>query len=152
MVRHIVDALDGLTEGSLAPDAPDLFATDSMWHLGTRISGDLRPGVSALEAALAIHPTPAVCGTPTATAESLIQRIEPRPRGFYSGLVGWCDASGDGRWSLVLRGARLAPGSVRLHAGAGVVAGSDPSLEHAETAAKFATVLRALDGLVRPAG
>lgn len=149
VVRHIVDALSDLTVGLDAPEAPALFSTDSMWHLGSRISGDLLPGVSALEAAVAIHPTPAVCGTPTASAEALIHGVEPRPRDFYAGLVGWCDGSGDGRWSLVLRGACLSPGCVRLQAGAGIVAGSDPELEHAETGAKLGTVLGALEGLVR---
>lgn len=149
VVRHIIDALADLTVAFDAPDVPALFSTDTMLHLGSRISGDLRPGISALEAAVAIHPTPAVCGTPSASAEALIRGVEPRPRDFYSGLVGWCDGSGDGRWSLVLRGACLSAGCVRLQAGAGIVAGSDPEAEHAETGAKLGTVLGSLDGLVR---
>lgn len=62
-------------------------------------------------------------------------------------LVGWSDSLGRGRWSLVLRCAELQSGQMRLFAGAGIVAGSDPCVEHDETAAKFATMLRALEGL-----
>ncbi|MGO2660142.1 isochorismate synthase [Mycetocola reblochoni] len=146
VVEHIRDALSPLVEALEVPPTPTVMATDRMWHLGTRITARLRPGVSALEAAVTLHPTPAVCGVPTAAAAEAISRLEDRPRGFYSGLVGWTDADGNGRWSLVLRAALLADGHLTLHAGAGIVAGSDPAEEHAETAAKFGTVLGALKG------
>lgn len=149
VVDHIRASLSALAVDLSVPDAPSLFATDSMWHLGTRICGDLRRSVSALEAAVTIHPTPAVCGSPSDAAAVVIREAEAERRQFYSGLVGWTDSSGDGRWSLVLRGAKISPDSVRLQAGAGIVAGSDPDDEHAETGAKFATMLRSLDGLVR---
>lgn len=148
VVEHIRGALSPLAEDLQVPSAPELFATDSMWHLGTRITGQLHHGVSALEAALALHPTPAVCGTPTAAAARLIDELEPEARGFYAGLVGWSDSSGDGRWSLLLRGAHVSHAGIRLRTGAGIVSGSDPAAEHAETAAKFGTVLRSLEGLL----
>ncbi|MBD8019906.1 isochorismate synthase [Brevibacterium gallinarum] len=147
VVDHIRAALADLTEHLSSPAAPELFATDCMWHLGTRITGRLTPGVSALAAALALHPTPAVCGSPAAAAADLITELEQHRRGFYSGLVGWTDAHGNGRWSLVLRSAQLSPTRLTLHAGAGIVAGSDPAAEHAETAAKFGTMLAAAEGL-----
>lgn len=150
VVSHIHNALEPFTHDLTVPEAPSVFQTDSMWHLGTRILGELRPGVSSLETALAIHPTPAVCGVPTEDAARLIGETEEETREFYSGLVGWMDASGDGRWSLVLRGAKLKDGTIRLQAGAGIVDGSDPELEHAETGAKFGTMLSSLGGLVAP--
>lgn len=148
VVSHIETALRRLTAFLRVPPAPEVFATDSMWHLGTRITGSVAQGVSALDAALAIHPTPAVCGTPTASAARIISELEPQDRGFYAGLVGWMDASGDGRFSLVLRGARMDASGIELRAGAGIVEGSDPEAEHRETEAKFRTMLAGLDGIV----
>ncbi|MCP3424996.1 isochorismate synthase [Rothia sp. AR01] len=148
VTRHIVQALEPLAREISAPEEPELFGTDAMWHLGTRIGGRLRPEVSALEAALAIHPTPAVGGAPTQPALRMIRELEGSSRGFYSGLVGWTDSSGNGRWSLVLRCASLRGDALTLYAGAGVVAGSTPSGEHAETGAKFSTMLRTLEGLL----
>ncbi|MEZ0493454.1 isochorismate synthase MenF [Kineococcus sp. TBRC 1896] len=146
VVDHIAARLAPLVIDLDVPAAPVPTATDSMWHLGTRITGTPRPGVGSLDAALRIHPTPAVSGVPVEAALDLVRTLEPEPRGNYAGLVGWTDAAGNGEWALVLRCALLRPGSARLSAGAGVVAGSTPEAEHAETAAKFATALAALTG------
>ena len=148
VVEHIGAALNGFVHDLDVPASPSLVATDTMWHLGTRITGRLPDGVSALEAALRIHPTPAVCGRPAAEAARLIGELEGRSRQFYAGLVGWTDSTGDGRWSLVLRGARIGEASVRVQAGAGIVPGSSPRAEHDETGAKLSTMLRQLRGLL----
>ncbi|GAB3458168.1 isochorismate synthase [Kineococcus endophyticus] len=152
VVDHIAERLAPLTHGLDVPAAPVPTATDTMWHLGTRITGTPRAGVGSLDAALRIHPTPAVSGVPVEAALDLVRTLEPAPRGNYAGLVGWTDAAGHGEWALVLRCALLdtGSGSARLWAGAGVVAGSTPDAEHAETAAKFATALAALTGDDRP--
>jgi isochorismate synthase len=127
------------------PAEPSLVATATMWHLSTRITGIAAdPGVSALALATALHPTPAVCGTPTAAARTAIGELEPFDRGFYTGLVGWVDAAGDGEWAVTIRCATADPGGLELFAGAGVVAGSDPAAELAETTAKLGTMLAAL--------
>lgn len=126
------------------PRAPSLVATARLWHLGTDMRARLRPGVSALEVAYALHPTPAVCGYPTAAARDLIAALEPFDRGFYTGLVGWSDARGDGEWAIALRCGIVRGDVVRLFAGAGVVAGSTAEGEHAETAVKFGTLLDAI--------
>lgn len=144
VVEHIAARLAGIALDLDVPRTPAPTATDSMWHLGTRITGTLRPGVGSLAAALRIHPTPAVSGSPVGPALDAVRALEPVARGDYAGLVGWTDAAGHGEWALVLRCALLRDGTARLSAGAGVVAGSTPEAEHAETAAKFATVLTAL--------
>lgn len=130
------------------PAEPEVTGTATMWHLSTRITGRLAapldPGSSALALAEALHPTPAVCGVPAAAAQDTIAELEPEDRGYYSGLVGWMDASGDGEWVVTIRSAEVRDRTVRLHAGAGVVEGSDPAAERAETSAKFRTLLRAL--------
>jgi len=116
-----------------------------MWHLGSTIEGVLRdPDVTALELALAIHPTPAVCGTPFDEALDVIGQLEPFDRDFYSGAVGWTDARGDGEWHVAIRCAEICGTSARLFAGAGIVDGSDPAAEAAETSGKFTALLRAL--------
>ncbi len=127
------------------PRSPSLMSTQSMWHLGTAIRGKLRdPRVSSLTLATALHPTPAVCGFPYSAARDTIESLEPFDRGFFAGAVGWCDATGDGKWYIAIRCAEVTGQTARLFAGAGVVAGSDPERESAETAAKFLTMLRAL--------
>ena len=122
-----------------------LHATASMWHLGTRIHATLKdPKTSAVELLAQLHPTPAVCGTPRLAALQRIRELEPVPRGFYAGAVGWLDAQGDGDWYVAIRCARLQGTQLRLYAGAGIVAQSQPDAEVAETAAKFAALLNAL--------
>jgi isochorismate synthase len=127
------------------PATPQPVATASMWHLSTVVTGEVAgPEVSALDLACALHPTPAVCGSPTAAARSLIAESEAFDRGFYTGMVGWGDAAGDGEWVVTIRCAVAEGRGLRLYAGAGVVAESDPEAELAETSAKFRTLL---DGL-----
>lgn len=146
---HVVDCL----RESLAPlcseldipERPSLIGTRQLWHLGTAVSGRLRdPSTTALDLALAVHPTPAICGTPTARAREVIRELEG-DRGFYAGALGWCDEHGDGEWMVTIRGAVLdADGTVlTAHAGGGIVAESDPADELAETTTKFGTVLGA---------
>ncbi|MEU5832872.1 isochorismate synthase [Streptomyces diacarni] len=127
------------------PPRPTLVRTAAMWHLSTTVTGELSdPSVTALELASALHPTPAVCGTPTRTAREVITALEPFARGPYTGMVGWQDADGDGEWVVTIRCAEAEGSRLRLFAGAGVVADSSPEAETAETAAKFRTFLDAV--------
>ncbi len=127
---------------------PQLHGTDALWHLSTPIRGRLRsPDTTALDLALALHPTPAVGGVPTELAAELITELEG-DRGFYAGAVGWCDARGDGRWVVSIRCAVLAADrlSALAHAGGGIVAESDPDDEVDETTTKFRTILDGAGG------
>jgi len=125
---------------------PQLSRTATLWHLSTPISGTLRDtSTTAMDLALALHPTPAVGGVPTAAAIDLIAELEG-DRGFYAGAVGWCDSAGDGRWVVAIRGAQLSADrrSVMAQAGGGIVAESDAQDEFTETTTKFRTILAAL--------
>lgn len=128
------------------PDAPELMSTEEVWHLATPVSGRLRdPATTALDLALLLHPTPAVCGTPTELALRTITDAE-EPRGFYGGAVGWCDARGDGEWVVAIRCAELSADgrTVQAYGGGGIVAASDPRAELDETTAKLRTLLNGL--------
>lgn len=149
VVAAIADALAPLCHRLDVPDRPELMTTPAMWHLGTPISGELRShDLSALDVALAVHPTPAICGTPTVRARDHILATEG-DRGFYSGAVGWARSGrdgGDGEWMVAIRCAEVSDDGLtaRAWAGGGIVADSDPDAELVETQAKLATVLRAL--------
>ncbi|SDI50712.1 isochorismate synthase [Actinokineospora alba] len=145
VVEAVVEVLRPFCRRLTVPATPSLVKTPTVWHLSTRITGELiDPDVSALRLAAALHPTPAVCGTPTAAARAVIAEHEPFDRGFYSGVVGWCDAAGDGEWVVAIRCAEVEAARMRLFAGAGIMPDSVPAAELAETDAKFRTLLAAL--------
>ncbi|MCA1655373.1 MAG: isochorismate synthase [Pseudonocardiaceae bacterium] len=150
VVDAVAEALRPFCRTLDVPAEPTLISTTAVWHLSTRITGELRDqGVSSLRLASALHPTPAVCGTPAAAARATIAALEPFDRGFYAGAIGWCDADGDGQWVVGIRCAELlAPptGSptMTLYSGAGIMPASVPELEVTETSAKFQTLLRAM--------
>lgn len=147
VVEEIRAALEPLCTKLDFPSAPQLSNTPQLWHLSTPITGVLRdPATTALDLALALHPTPAVAGVPRKAAMDAIFRIEG-PRGFYAGAVGWTDNEGDGEWMVAIRGLELAADglSAIATAGGGIVEASDPDAELAETTAKFRTVLSAFN-------
>lgn len=145
VIEAVVSALKPYCSKLEVPLGPSLVQTKAMWHLSTEINGVLKDeSISSLDLALAMHPTPAICGTPTAAARDVIQEIEPFDRGFYTGAVGWMDANGDGEWAVTIRCAETEGSFMRVFAGAGIVAGSDPQVELAETSAKFRTILAAM--------
>ena len=148
--RLVIDtmraALDPVCDDLRIAPEPQLSRTAAVWHLCTPITGRLRDrSTTAIDLALALHPTPAVGGVPTEAAAKLIAELEG-DRGFYAGATGWCDAAGDGRWVVSIRCAQLSADrrTALAHAGGGIVAESDPDDEVEETTTKFATILRAL--------
>ncbi|MCG8348323.1 MAG: isochorismate synthase DhbC, partial [Chloroflexales bacterium] len=145
VVDMVASALGPYCRCLQVPAEPTLSRTETMWHLSSRISGELLdPAISVLTLANALHPTPAVCGFPTELARATIKAIEPFDRGFFTGMVGWCDANGDGEWAVTIRCAEVEERLLRLFAGAGIVTGSQAEAELAETQAKFRTMLNAL--------
>ncbi len=126
------------------PSQPELLSTPTLWHLASPIDGDVADSAeNALSLACLLHPTPALCGTPTAAARELISQLEPFDRGLFGGIVGWCDAEGNGEWVVTIRCGTVNASHVRLFAGAGIVPDSTPESEWAETGTKLSTMMRA---------
>lgn len=146
VVDEMRKALDPLCVDLQIAPTPQLSSTAAVWHLNTPITGRLREtSTTALDLAVALHPTPAVGGVPAGAAAALINELEG-DRGFYAGAVGWCDADGNGRWVVSIRCAQLSADrrTAEARAGGGIVAESDPDDEVAETTTKFKTILSAL--------
>ena len=145
VVEAVAAALEPLCEALTWDPEPVLQETPNVWHLSTRFRGRLRePAPTALELALALHPTPAVGGSPREAALATLAQLEGFDRGSYAGPVGWVDASGNGEWAIALRCALLKGERATLYAGAGIVGASDPAAELDETARKFGAFLDAL--------
>jgi isochorismate synthase len=150
VVEAVADALRPFCRTLDVPAEPSLISTTAVWHLSTHITGELRDlNISSLRLASALHPTPAVCGTPAPAARATITALEPFDRGFYAGAIGWCDADGDGQWVVGIRCAELVepvtgPSTMTLYSGAGIMPASVPESEVTETSAKFQTLLRAM--------
>ncbi|MCD4850970.1 isochorismate synthase [Arthrobacter sp. AK01] len=149
-------AIDSLTR-QLAPfseamnshSEPFILELPNVWHLASDVKAELADIEGHVPTCLALinalHPTAAVCGTPTLVAGALIRKLEHLDRGPYAGPVGWLDAAGNGEWGIALRGAVIEDANtVRLFAGCGIVEGSQPEAELAETWAKFRPMLEAL--------
>ncbi|HEX2705549.1 MAG TPA: isochorismate synthase [Candidatus Lustribacter sp.] len=146
-VRSVADALAPHCSSINVPESPFVLHLANVMHLATDVAGVAAGSASALELAAALHPSAAVCGTPTEVAAGLIHELEHMDRGRYSGPVGWMDASGDGEFGIALRCGQIDgrdPRAIRLYAGCGIVAGSDPEAELAESDVKLVPMRDAL--------
>jgi menaquinone-specific isochorismate synthase len=148
-VQSVADTLRGLADRLEVPSAPGALQLANLTHLATDISGRLADGrgeaPTALQLAAQLHPTAAVGGAPTDVALRMIAELEPDPRGRYAAPVGWVDARGDGEFAIALRCAEISGRSVRLMAGCGIVAESDPATEAREAQIKMLPVRDALE-------
>lgn len=148
-IQSLTTQLAPFSEAMNAHDEPFILELPNVWHLASDVKAELTEVEGHVPTCLALinalHPTAAVCGTPTQVAGALIRKLEHLDRGPYAGPVGWLDAAGNGEWGIALRGAVIeSPDTVRLYAGCGIVDGSQPEAELAETWAKFRPMLEAL--------
>ncbi|AOT02243.1 isochorismate synthase [Arthrobacter sp. U41] len=148
-IQSLTTQLAPFSEAMNAHSEPFILELPNVWHLASDVKAELAEVEGHVPTSLALinalHPTAAVCGTPTTVAGALIRRLEHLDRGPYAGPVGWLDAAGNGEWGIALRGAVIeSPQTVRLYAGCGVVEGSVPEAELAETWAKFRPMLESL--------
>ena len=145
--QAIVAALARCCTGAPQVGPLEVRAAGHVSHLRTRISGVAAPGVTIFDLLRALHPTPAVGGFPLAAASAWLATHDEARHGWYSGGFGTLGPNGDGEFHVALRSALISGHHIELQAGAGIVAGSDPDLELAETDAKLATLLAALSAV-----
>ncbi|MDO5627204.1 MAG: isochorismate synthase [Mobilicoccus sp.] len=146
-VASVADVISRFCTSLNVPETPFVLHLPNVMHLATDVAGRVTNGASSLRLASTLHPSAAVCGTPTSLADEVITELEQMDRGRYAGPVGWIDADGDGEWGIALRSGVIDPDDprrMRLFAGCGVVAGSDPAAELAESDAKLVPMRSAL--------
>ena len=146
-VRSVADALEPFCSSTNVPESPFVLHLSNVMHLATDVTGVLNDSAKQADVFTLVeqlHPSAAVCGTPRPQAAQLISEIEGMSRGRYAGPVGWIDAAGDGELGIALRCGQINGDSIRIFAGCGIVDGSDPEIELAETYAKFAPMRSAL--------
>ena len=144
-VASVAAALAAHCTDLTVPDAPSVLTLPNVQHLATEVTGLLADSSPVLGLAASLHPTAAVCGTPTERASRLIRELEGLDRGRYAGPVGWLDAHGDGEFGIALRCGQIENDrQIRLFAGCGIVPGSDPASEWAESEAKLVAMREAV--------
>jgi len=141
VVEDLAARLGPYVDDLRAPSVPSLRRIAGVQHLSTEIHGDLRDDTHLLELVAALHPTPAVGGSPREEAVRFIEKMEGIDRGWYTGGVGWFDAAGAGEVAIALRCGLVGAGEAVVFAGAGIVAGSNPDEELAETRLKLRPLL-----------
>ena len=151
-VKSVADALAPFCSSTNVPESPFVLHLSNVMHLATDVTGVLNDSAKQADIFTLVeklHPSAAVCGTPTDVAKKLISSLEEMNRGRYSGPVGWIDAHGDGEIAIALRCGQLSADhkSIRIFAGCGIVAGSDPANEYAESQAKLMPMRTALETL-----
>ena len=151
-VRSVAEALEPFASSTNVPDAPFVLHLPNVMHLATDVTGVINDSASKVDIfklIAALHPSAAVCGTPTDVARDLITELECMNRARYAGPVGWIDAHGDGEMGIALRCGQIADDrrSIRLFAGCGIVAGSSAEQELAESQAKLLPMRSALTRL-----
>jgi menaquinone-specific isochorismate synthase len=151
-VRSVADALAPFCSSTNVPDSPFVLHLSNVMHLATDVTGVLNDSAKPTDIFTLIselHPSAAVCGTPTKKASELITELEQMNRGRYAGPVGWIDIHGDGEIAIALRCGQISQDKlkIQIYAGCGVVAGSDPEKEFAESQAKLMPMRTALETL-----
>jgi menaquinone-specific isochorismate synthase len=151
-VRSVADALAPFCSSTNVPEAPFVLHLSNVMHLATDVTGVLNDSAKQSDIFTLIaqlHPSAAVCGTPAIEAKKLIVELEQMNRQRYAGPVGWIDANNDGEIAIALRCGQLSNdrNSIRIFAGCGIVAGSDPATEFAESQAKLMPMRTALETL-----
>ena len=146
-VRSVADALEPFCTSTNVPESPFVLHLANVMHLATDVTGALiesKKEVDVFSLLSRLHPSAAVCGTPTHMAMKIINNFEGMNRGRYAGPVGWIDAQGDGELGIALRCGEINGSSIRIFAGCGIVSGSNPEKELNESNAKFAPMRSAL--------
>lgn len=145
VVSYIKKKLETVCKKLTIPEGPSIIGSDKMWHLSTKIEGELKENITSLELALLLHPTPAILGEPSSYLNKNIYAIEGYDRELFSGFIGWQNIEGDGEWAITLRCGLINQDTIDVFAGAGVVSNSTAQGELDETEAKMETIISNLE-------
>ncbi|MCE2573065.1 isochorismate synthase [Motilimonas eburnea] len=144
VVEEVERVMSKYCHNLYTPMVPSVIETKTMLHLSTVLEGQVNdPATNVLKVAAELHPTPAVCGYPREKAYDAISKLELFDRGYFTGMVGWCDSRGNGEWVVTIRCAEVQKRQMKVFAGAGIVNESHPQSELDETGAKMNTILTA---------
>ena len=150
-VKSVSESLMPFCSSTNIPESPFVLHLANVMHLATDVTGVISDSLTPADLfalAGALHPSAAVCGTPRDIAKKVISDLEGMNRGRYAGPAGWIDSRGEGELGIALRCAQVNPNNqkqIRLFAGCGIVAGSDPKKEFAESQAKLLPIREALE-------
>ncbi len=141
VVSFINQLLEDITENIYFKKNPVIRKLPNIQHLWTVITAKLKNDYKLFDVLKALHPTPAICGTPWKTARDFILDIEPHDRGLYSGNIGWFNFNGSGEFAVAIRSALIKNKKLYAYAGCGIVEGSEPNLEFEESEIKLKPIL-----------
>ena len=150
-VDSVAQTLAPFCSSTNVPETPFVLHLSNVMHLATDVTGVLTDSLAPADLFTVVrelHPSAAVCGTPRPAAQRVIKEVEAMSRGRYAGPVGWIDSKGEGEIGIALRCAQINstnPREIRLFAGCGIVQGSDPAKEYAESQAKLLPIREALE-------
>jgi salicylate biosynthesis isochorismate synthase len=144
VIQAIRDALGPCAASIEVPAEPDVMQLSNVQHLWTRIVATLHQPTDVFTLAERLHPTPATNGQPRREASAWLSLSDPFERGWYTGAAGTLEPDLSGDLWVLLRCADIHERTADLYAGAGIVAGSDPTQEWWETEHKLAAMLSAL--------
>lgn len=150
-VDSVAQTLAPFCSSTNVPETPFVLHLSNVMHLATDVTGVLTDSLAPADLFTVVrelHPSAAVCGTPRPAAQRVIKEVEAMSRGRYAGPVGWIDSKGEGEIGIALRCAQINstnPREIRLFAGCGIVQGSDPAKEYAESQAKLLPIRESLE-------
>ncbi|HLG30763.1 MAG TPA: aminodeoxychorismate synthase component I, partial [Candidatus Brocadiales bacterium] len=121
-----------------------IYTYATLHHMVSTVSGKLRDGINPLDCVKAVFPGGSVTGAPKIRAMEIIERLEPTPRGLYTGGIGYIDFSENMDMAMTIRTGVLKDNRLYLSVGGGIVADSNPEKEYEETILKASAFLRAM--------
>ena len=147
VVSFIRDSFSQFCSQVVFEPKPIIRKLPNIQHLWTPIKGKINPNKSIFTILKELHPTPAICGVPWNKALKSIKEMEPHNRGLFSGMIGWFNLKNEGEFAVAIRAALLKGKKIYAFAGCGIVQGSDPEIEYAESELKLKPIISLFDNL-----
>ena len=147
VVSFIKDSFERFCDNVVYEKNPIIRKLPNIQHLWTPIKGKINPNESIFSVLKELHPTPAICGVPWSKARDSIIEMEPHNRGLFSGMIGWFNLKNEGEFAVAIRSALLKDKTIHAFAGCGIVTGSDPEVEYAESELKLKPIISLFESI-----